>query len=155
MEPNFTNETPTNVHQLYSDTHPRAIGQAADWKVMVDTISNDLSTLWDRERLLVRTEINEKIMEVKEASTTMAIGAGLCFAGVIASVLAVVYVLDVFLPLWASAVIATVGFFLIGGILFGMAKRKLSADRLRPRHSIETLSEFKTTLKERVHEFKH
>ncbi|HXH74878.1 MAG TPA: phage holin family protein [Bacteriovoracaceae bacterium] len=147
----------SNVHRLYSDTHPRNLDQSSDhsWKVMVDRISNDMTTLWGKESLLIRSEINEKFSEAKAAFGTLAVGAALLFVGLIAAVFAAIYVLDVFMPLWLSAVIVTAILFVVGGVMIGIAKKKLEMDKLKPRHSIETLGEIKTTLKERVHEFRH
>lgn len=147
----------SNVHRLYSETHPRNLDSFSEhsWKVMVDRISNDMTTLWGRESLLIRSEINEKFTEAKAAFGTLAVGGALLFVGLIAAVFAAIYVLDVFMPLWLSAVIITAILFVTGFVMIKMAKKKLEMDKLRPRHSIETLGEIKTTLKERVHEFRH
>lgn len=155
MDSNFTNDSTGNVHHLYSDRHPRDVGGYENIRYTFDRITSDISMLWDKERLLIRTEINEKIMEIKAASVRLGVGLGLCFAGLIATVFAFVYVLDVFLPIWAASVITMALLFVIGGALVLSATKRLGADRLTPRHSLETLGHLKTNLKERVHEFKH
>lgn len=144
-----------NVHQLYSETHPRNVNEGHSWKLMFDRISGDMTTLWERESLLIRSEINEKFIDAKNALTSFAVGGALLFVGLIAAVFAAIYVLDVFVPLWLSAVIVTAVLFVVGGVMISIAKKKLDADKLKPRHSIDTLGEIKTTLKERVHEFRH
>jgi undecaprenyl pyrophosphate phosphatase UppP len=147
----------SNVHKLHRDTASQNIGHENDhsWKVMIERVSNDMVLLWEKESLLIRSEMNEKFSEVKTAATSMAVGGALMFVGLISAVFAGIFILDVFMPLWLSAVLVTAVLFIVGGVMIGAAKKKLEAKKLKPRHSIETLGEIKTTLKERVHEFRH
>lgn len=145
-----------NVHPLYSDTHPRNLNaEEHRWRAMIDCVLKDMTTLWQRESLLIRSEINEKFTEAKNAIISLVVGGAFLFVGLMAAVSAAIYVLDVFVPLWLSAVIVTAVLFLLGWVMIGLARKKLVADRLRPRHSLETLGEIKSNLKERVHEFRH
>lgn len=154
MEPNFNqeNESNDNVHELYPDTSD--VRSDNSLKSMLGRLTEDFTHLWDKENLLVRSEINEKLSDAKDASKAFVIGGGFCFAGLIAAVSASIFVLDIFMPLWLSAVIVTAVFFLVGGVLIGVAKKKMEVAKLRPRHSIETLGEIKNTLRERVYEFR-
>jgi hypothetical protein len=150
MERNINETDYSNVHRLPVD---RVVDTS--WRGTVDKISDDISSLWDKERLLIRSELNEKVTEAKNAITSIAVGAALCFVGIMAAVFAAIYVLDIFMPLWMAAVAVTAVLFLVGVVMISIAKKRLDMDRLRPRHSLETLDEIRTTLKERVHEFRH
>lgn len=124
------------------------------WKSMGENLYRDMSLLWDRQSLLIRTEMNEKLSDMKTAVGSLVAGGAVLFVGVFALVATAIICLNLILPLWASAVIVTAVLLIAGGIMLGAAKKKLEADRLKPRHSIETLGEISTTLKERLYEFK-
>lgn len=124
------------------------------WKGMVQNLYSDINNLWQKESLLIRTELNEKVSEVKTAASSFAIGGAVMFVGLFALVATAIIGLDVFLPLWLSAVIVTAVLFIVGGAMLAGAKKKFEANRLRPNRSIETLSEIKNTFQERIHEFK-
>jgi membrane-bound ClpP family serine protease len=124
------------------------------WKGMVQHLYTDVNNLWQKESLLIRTELNEKVTEVKTAASAFAIGGAVLLVGLFALVATAIIGLDVFLPLWLSAVIVTAVLFIVGGSMLAGAKKKFEANRLKPTRSIETLSEIKNTFQERIHEFK-
>ncbi len=124
------------------------------WKSMVQNLYSDINNLWQKESLLIRTELNEKVSDIKTAARSFAIGGSVLFGAMFALVATAIIGLDVFLPLWLSAVIVTAVMFIVGGVMLTGAKKKIEANRLKPTHSIETLSEIKNTFQERVHEFK-
>jgi hypothetical protein len=114
-----------------------------------------MSMLWDRQSMLIRTEMNEKLAEVKAASVSIGIGSALLLAGVFSLVATAIICLALVVPLWASAVIVTALCLVVGGVMVFGAKKKLEADNIKPVHSIEAFGEISNTLKERLYEFKH
>lgn len=44
------------------------------WKGMVQNLYSDINNLWQKESLLIRTELNEKVSDVKTAASSFAIG---------------------------------------------------------------------------------
>jgi cation transport ATPase len=124
------------------------------WKGMVQNLYSDINNLWQKESLLIRTELNEKVSDVKTAASSFAIGGAVLFVALFALVATAVIGLDVFLPLWLSAVIVTAVMFIVGAVMLTGAKKQFEANRLKPTRSIETLSEIKNTFQERIHEFK-
>ena len=136
----------------FSVDHPM---ERDSWKVMFEHLYADMTRLFERESLLIRTEVKEKIMEAKVAATSLAIGGVMLFIGAFAAVATAIILLDQILPLWASALIVTAALMIIGYVMVTAALKKLEADRLTPRQSLETLGEIKTTFKERINEFKH
>lgn len=124
------------------------------WKDMAQNLYSDINALWQKERQLIQTELNEKMSEVKVAAGSFATGGGVLFVGLFAAVATAIIALDVVLPLWASALIVTTVLFIVGGVMMAAAKKKFEAQRLKPKHSIDTVNEIKNTLQERFHEFK-
>jgi hypothetical protein len=61
--------------------------------------------------------------------------------------------LDMFVPLWAASAIVTVVVLMIGGLALISGKKKMEADRLKPKHSIDALGEIKNTFQEKFHEY--
>lgn len=124
------------------------------WREVLDHLYDDMSHLYERQSLLIRQEVREKIDEAKGAVVTMAIGGSLLFVGIFAAVATAIIALDYVMPLWASALIVTLVLLCVGGIMYSGAKKKLSGRNLVPTHSLETMGEIKSTLKERVNEYK-
>lgn len=156
---NETNSYETNFRTegVVGDTSYRSSLDGAgreSWKGMAENLYHDMSLLWERQSMLIRTEMNEKFSDIKTAGGSLVTGGVLLFAGVFSLVATAIIALDLVLPLWASAVIVTAFLLIVGGIMLGAAKKKLEADKLKPTRSIETLGEISTTLKERFYEFK-
>ncbi len=124
------------------------------WKVMFDHLTTDLARLFEQEKLLIRTEVKEIVTEAKVAVGSMVVGGALLAVGGLALVATIIIVLAQFMPLWGSAALVTAVLLVVGFVMVNGAKRKLTADKITPRQSIETMGEIKTTFKERFNEFK-
>jgi uncharacterized integral membrane protein len=124
------------------------------WKVMFDRLYVDMSRLMERERLLFKTEVKEKVSDLKNAIGSLVVAGSLLFVGVFALVATTIILLNLVMPLWASALIVTAILFIVGGILIGNAKKKLDADHLKPKQSIETFGEMTNTFKETINEYR-
>lgn len=125
------------------------------WTAMAQNLYSDVQMLWDRQSMLVRTEMNEKLTEIKAASVSIGVGSVLLMAGLFSLVATAMICLSLVIPLWASAVIVTALCLIVGGVMVMGARKKLEADKIRPVHSIEAFGEISSTLKERLYEFKH
>lgn len=146
LNPNDTNRT------YYNSVHPSI--ERESWKEMVQHLYADINTLWQKESLLVRTEISEKVSEAKVAASSMAIGGALLFVGLFSLVATATLLLNLLIPLWAASLIVTAALMIVGGVMLMGAKKKLEANKLKPTRSIETFGEIKNTFQERIHEFK-
>lgn len=159
--PNFNNNVNSNmnsdynnVHHLYSRDTREGISERESWPQMFEKLSSDMGRLWQKESLLIRTEMNEKITDVKAASVSLAGGGVMLFIGAISLAATAIIGLNEVLPLWLSALIVTAVLFAVGFIMLTAGKKKLDADKLVPHRSIDALSVIKNTFQERVHEFK-
>lgn len=141
--------------RTHSTSHTYQSREADSWRYQLERLYDDMGLLWEKQSELIRTEMNEKVTQLKAAAASMVAGGAVLFVGLICVAATAIIALNLVMPLWLSGVIVTAAFLIIGGIMVGGAKQKLEADSLKPRRSVETLSEIKSTLKERVHEFKH
>ena len=105
-----------------------------------------------KESELIRVEMDEKITQLKVAAGALVTSGVLLFVGALCLAATAIICLDLVAPLWLSAVIVTAVFLCIGGIMFAGAKKKLNAADLKPVKSIQAVSEFRTTLQEKVNE---
>jgi hypothetical protein len=124
------------------------------WKVMFEHFYSDMTVLLAKESRLIRAEISEKFSEARTALVSMVLGSLFLLVGLFSVVATSIIVLNLFLPLWASAAIVSTIFLIVGGIMVSGAKQKLEADKLKLTGSMETLGEISTTFKERINEFK-
>lgn len=142
MEPNTLRET-TNVDRDLD---------RASWKNMGQRFYEDVVHLFESEGQLIRTEMTEKVSEVKSASAVLITGGLLLFVGVLTLAATAVIALNLITPLWLASTIVTIAFLSIGGILFVSGKNKLEVDKIKPNRSIAAFGEIRHTLKEKVNE---
>ncbi len=122
------------------------------WGLMIQRVYSDLGILLQREGQLVRAELGEKIVQVKVAFTSLvACGIVLLIAAQCLGATLIIMLSQV-IPLWISAVLVTTSFFIAAGIMLSLALKKISAENLRPKKSIEAFDHIRFSLKEKIHE---
>ncbi|MFP5385533.1 MAG: phage holin family protein [Bacteriovoracia bacterium] len=122
------------------------------WKHMVNRFYTDVTHLFEKEGELIRAELNEKASDIKTASASLISGGVVLFVGVLSLAATLTILLNLVTSLWVASLIVTVAFLLIGAGMLGAAKKKLEADKLKPRKSIEAFGEIRHSLKEKVNE---
>jgi len=108
---------------------------------LISRASSDLATLFRKEVELAKIEIRDDVRHTAKAGSMFG-AAG--FAGYLAAVLAslaLVFVLDLAMPLWAAFLIVAVLFALVGFVLFRQARTRMSQFTLGPEQTIETIKE--------------
>jgi len=108
---------------------------------LISRTSSDLATLFRKEVELAKIEIRDDVRHTAKAGSMFG-AAG--FAGYLAAVLAslaVVFALDLAMPLWAAFLIVAVLFALVGFVLFRQARTRMSEFTLGPEQTIETVKE--------------
>lgn len=131
---------------------PGAEEKRETWPGMAQRIFADVSDLMTREGELVRTELTEKINQVKSGGYSLLVSGVLLLVGVLGVAATGIVMINLVAPLWLSALIITLAFLLVGGVIFAGAKRALKPSKLRPHKSLEALTEIRSALKEKVHE---
>lgn len=124
------------------------------WKSMAEGLYADVSRLISREGELIRTEVKEKLVEVKGAMVSMAVGGAFLMVGLFAFVATAIIWMAKYMDLGIAAGIVTFALLVVGAIAFFAGKKKLTADHLVPNQSIDTLGQIKSTFKERINEYK-
>jgi hypothetical protein len=122
----------------------RSIGE------LFSDLANQTSVLVRQEVDLARTEMTQKAAALGKDAGVIGAGAVLALGGYLALVAAMIVVLDIWLPLWLSAVIVGV---LLAGIGFVLVQQGLSAIRrvnLAPRETIATLKDDAAWAKEQM-----
>ena len=108
---------------------------------LVSKTSSDLATLFRQEVELAKIEIKDDVRQTAKAGSMFG-AAG--FAGYLAAVLgslAVVFALDLAMPLWTAFLIVAAMFALVGFVLFRQAQTRMSEFTLGPEQTIETIKE--------------
>lgn len=149
MEPKINQESGSNVHPI------RPAGEEREsWRSMAENLYGDMTSLWTKESQLIRSEVNEKINDVKKGVVSAISGGVVLFVGVLCAAAFAIIALNYAVELWVAALIVTAAFLIVGGIMLSAAKKKLEAEKLRPRRSVEAFGEIQTTLKEKINEFR-
>lgn len=113
-------------------------------------LANQTSTLVRQEVDLAKTEMTQKAATLGKDAGVIGAGGVLALGGYLALVAAMIIILDIWLPLWLSAVIVGV---LLAGIGFVLIQQGLSAIRrvdLTPRETIATLKDDAAWAKEQT-----
>jgi hypothetical protein len=151
MDSNFTK----SFDPLYGRTNSRSPDSNDDrdsWRVMVQRIYTDITMLLQREGQLIRSEMTEKVVQVKAATFTLVASWIVLFIGSQCLAAAAIMLLSMVIPLWVSAVIVTAAFLISGVFMFFVALKKINTEDLKPRKSIEAFDHIRFSLKEKVHE---
>jgi hypothetical protein len=104
-------------------------------------LANQTSTLVRQEVALARTEMTQKAAALGKDAGMIGAGGVLALGAYFALVAALIIILDIWLPLWASALIVAV---LLGAIGFVLIQQGLNAMKrvdLTPRQTIATLKD--------------
>ena len=115
------------------------------------SLARDTSELVRKEVDLAKTEMTQKATEAGKDVGYIAAGGAVAYVGLIVLAFALVYLLaDLFLPLWASALIVGL---VIAGIGYFLVQRGLTAlkrTNLTPRETVQSLKEDKEWIKDQV-----
>ena len=101
----------------------------------------DLSSLLRQELALAKIEIKQEVASAGKGAGMLG-GAG--FAGYMLAIfasLAVMFALDLVMPLWAAALIVAVLYGIVGFVLFSKGRAELKKVHPTPRQTVETLKE--------------
>jgi VIT1/CCC1 family predicted Fe2+/Mn2+ transporter len=112
-----------------------AQGSGPSMTSLVTGIINDAQELIKQQIHMLRHEIKEDFRKTKEATMSLAVGAGVCL-------LAVVYLLNwAGLLLWVSYLIVGGVFLIVGGVLAYLGKKKFDSFNPLPDETAQALKE--------------
>jgi uncharacterized integral membrane protein len=117
-------------------------------------LTRDMVDLVRQEVALARSEMSTKISNAQAAITSVAVGAAILLAGLFILLLAIVNGVEMLLPptvapwlapLIVGLVVAGIGYALLKG-----GSAKLSADKLMPHKTMDSLKQDKLVVQEKV-----
>ena len=110
-------------------------------KEIIDALKPQLQELVDKQIELARTELAPVGRQAGIATGLLVVGAVFMLVFLIILSLAGVYVLKLFVPIWAAALIVSGILLLIGGILAGSGANMLRKLDPKPHRTIRTLQQ--------------
>lgn len=114
---------------------------------LIRNLATDLSTLLGKEIELAKSEVGESVAEAKTAVGAIATGAAIAMAGLVVLLMSAVYGLSNVLEPWLAALIVGAVALLVGYLMVGSAKKKMSANSIVPDRTLESTKKDKETLK--------
>ncbi|MGH2813474.1 MAG: phage holin family protein [Actinomycetota bacterium] len=130
-----TDEIDLNRPELeVPDSHDQSVG------TLIKEISEDVSTLVQKEIELAKLEFSEILKTKLRAAALIGIGVVLAAMLIPLLVLSLIEVIAIWLPRWASALIVTGSVAVFALAAFLLAKRFLDS-KLMPEKTIQTLKE--------------
>jgi len=108
---------------------------------LVSGIINDAQQLIRQEVMLARREMQEELNKAKAAVISFGMAIPFAVFGALMLCFAIVYLLGLALPLWASYLIVAGVLLGTGVALFLVAKNKMDKVSLVPRQTVETMKE--------------
>ena len=108
---------------------------------LVGQVTSDLSTLMRQEFELAKAEMKQEAGKAGKGAGMLG-GAG--FAGYMLAIfasLALMFALDLVMPLWAAALIVAVLYGVVGYVLYSKGRKELAKVDPTPRQTVETLKE--------------
>jgi len=114
------------------------------------SLTSDLTTLVRKEIDLARTETMEKVTGVTRNVVMMVAGGLVAYAGLIALIMAAIFLLNRSLSLWVSALIVGIVVVVVGVILLMVGKSSLGNMTVVPEKTVESMKENTEWAKEQV-----
>jgi len=117
---------------------------------LLSDLARDFSLLIRQEVALAKAEASEKVGQLGMGIGMIAAGGFVAFAGLIVLMFAGVYALALVMEAWQAALIVGGVVTLLGLILVFVGKSKLSADKLTPQRTIQSIKDDARWAKEQV-----
>jgi len=117
---------------------------------LFSSLTGDLSTLVRQEIDLARTETLEKVTSATRSIVTMVAGGLVAYAGLIALIMAAIFLLNGGMSLWVSALIVGIVVIVVGVILLMSGRGALARMSVVPEKTVESMKENTEWAKEQV-----
>ena len=120
------------------------------FSTLINGLADDLLRLFRLELALFKREMGDSARRFSVGLVLLAVGAVLAFTAWLAVFAAAVIALTIIWPAWLAAVVIGAGTFIPAGLLLYFGIRSLRAQRLVPRHTLNTLREDGVWIKEHL-----
>ncbi|MCS2608466.1 phage holin family protein [Halomonas dongshanensis] len=140
------------------DTQHDSTSTGTSVGALLSTLTREVTGLVRNEAELAKAEVSEKTHQALTAIAAIAIAGAVIFAGFLVLLAAAVFLLNELLPPemtpWLSAVIVGVVVALIGMIMLNVGVKRIKAQRLAPRRTLNSLQRDKELAREHRHNVK-
>lgn len=113
-------------------------------------LAQETSTLVRQEVNLAKTEMSQKASKVGKDVGFLAAGGAVAYAGFLAILAGVIFLLNNVMPMWLAAVLVGLVVALVGYFLVRKGLDALKREDLAPRQTMETLKEDKEWIKDQT-----
>lgn len=121
---------------------------------LLGDLLKDLQRMVRGEIALARAEVRDDVSQAGRGVASMAIAAIVGLTGFLLLMLAVAYVLNLWMRMWIAMGIVAVVLLAVAGMLAMNAKAKLSATNLKPEQTIESMKENEEWAKQQINSVK-
>jgi len=104
-------------------------------------LSRQTSTLVRQEVALAKTEMSQKVSAIGKDVASMAVGGAVAYAGFLAILAGIIFLLAEKMDAWLAAFIVGVVVAAVGYFLIQRGREALKHEDMAPRQTIETLKE--------------
>ncbi len=122
----------------------RSIGQ------LFAELAQETATLVRQEVQLAKEEMSQKASRVGKDVGFLAVGGAVAYAGLLAIIAGVIFLLGLAIPLWLSALLVGIVVALVGYFLVRKGLDALKQENLTPQETINTLKEDKEWAKDQT-----
>ncbi len=122
----------------------RSIGQ------LFAELAQETATLVRQEVQLAKEEMSQKASRVGKDVGFLAVGGAVAYAGLLAIIAGVIFLLGLAIPLWLSALLVGIVVALVGYFLVRKGLDALKREDLAPQETINTLKEDKEWAKDQT-----
>ena len=113
-------------------------------------LTRETTTLVRQEVQLAKTEMSQKASRVGKDVGFLATGGAVAYAGLLAIIAGVIFLLGQVIPLWLSALLVGIAVALVGYFLVRKGLDALKQEDPAPRETMETLKEYKEWAKDQT-----
>jgi len=113
-------------------------------------LANETGTLVRQEVALAKAEVTQKAKQVAKNVGYLLIGGAIAYAAFLAFIASLIMLLAKVMPQWGATLLVGVLIAGLGWLLIGKALSALQQTEVTPRHTVNTLKEDATWLKEQI-----
>ena len=113
-------------------------------------LAQESATLVRQEVQLAKTEMSQKASRVGKDVGFLAVGGAVAYAGLLAILAGVIFLLNAVMPLWLSALLVGIVVAVVGYFLVKKGLDALKQEDLAPQETINTLKEDKEWAKDQT-----
>ena len=113
-------------------------------------LASETGTLVRQEVALARAEVTQKAKQIEKNVGYLLIGGAIAYAAFLAAIATLIMLLAKVMPPWGATLLVGVLIAGLGWLLIGKALSALQQTEVTPRHTVDTLKEDATWLKEQI-----